>query len=55
MNYGLWVNAKINTSISVAGYANHTPVIPNKYDRMNAIGMRIRKLRIIEITCAGIG
>lgn len=45
----------MNTSISVAGYASQTPVIPEKQESVNAIGIRTKKLRNIEIICAGNG
>lgn len=45
----------INTSISVAGYASQTPVIPQKYERINAIGIKMKKLHKIEMICAGSG
>ena len=54
-NHGLFVNAKRNTNSSVAGYASQTPVIPKQQESIHAIGIKTKKLRSMEMICAGSG
>lgn len=42
----------IATIHSAVGYAHHTPVIPNKDDNQNAIGINTINPREREIVCA---
>ena len=44
---------RILTNNSVTGKASHTPVMPNRKDRKNAIGIMTKNPRKSEMTCAG--
>ena len=45
----------VATTSSVIGYAHHMPVISQREERRNAIGIRTKKLLRKEIICAGTG